>query len=69
MRNRLLALGALLLLTGLAAWLLLSRPDMISGVPGAQDEAMGQSAIVEKDDPSVTVTDENRSKTTTDMTQ
>lgn len=69
MRKLLITIAILLSLGGLAAWLLISRQEMLSGVPTAQDEAMGQAAIVEQDDPGVKVTDENRGKTTTDMSQ
>jgi hypothetical protein len=67
--NRLIFLFAgALVLTG-AVWLLVFKTNVTGWAPPAQDEAMGKSAIIETDDPGARIDDENRGKTTTDMSQ
>jgi hypothetical protein len=63
----LLILGFLVL--GGAIWLAVFRTNVTGWGPPAQDEVMGQSAIVETDDVHARINDENRGKTTTDMSQ
>jgi hypothetical protein len=61
-------LAGVLLVTG-TVWILVFKTNASGWAPPAQDEAMGQSAIIETDDAGARIVDENRGKTTTDMSQ
>jgi hypothetical protein len=69
LNKRLLFLIVGVLALGGAVWLLVFDTKVTGWAPPAQDEAMGQTAIIETDDPGARIDDENRGKTTTDMSQ
>lgn len=67
--KRLLFLFAGFLVLSGAVWLLVFETNVTDWAPPSHDEAMGQSAIIETDDEGARIDDENRGKTTTDMSQ